>query len=114
MTAAEAAAEVMRLAREYYVAQSVDSAAYRALDAAVTALAERAYPAPGEWRQGGFQFLLADVMRRERPVSSVCVDLRDSEVSVTSLFGNRLKPAEARELAARLVEAADRLDAATP
>ncbi len=112
MTAADAAAEVMRLAREW--SATGRHAAYAALDAAVTALAERAYPAPGEWRQGGFQFLLADVMRRERPVSSVCVDLRDSEVSVTSLFGNRLKPAEARELAARLVEAADRLDAATP
>lgn len=122
MTAADAAAEVMRRAREYGAAfASADVAAhYLLLNTAVTALAERAYPLAGEWETrrhtaGGFDYFAAEVRSSDQPaltVAKVYADPTNAEVEI-GYFGP-LNAAEAREVAARLVEAADRLDAATP
>lgn len=110
MSAGERAAEVMRLARHYHgliLAPFGDiSAAYQALDTAVTALAERAYPAPGDWEP-----------RQDDPddtwITTVAGGYRVYAVQAmheVEILGAVFTPAEARVLAARLVEAADRLD----
>lgn len=99
-------------------AMDAAGARYADLDAAVTALAERAHPTPGTWRTcryggrpDGYEYFAADVpSSTHRGVAAIVYsDPKHADVEIAC--ADTLSAAEAREVAARLVEAADRIEA---